>query len=162
MLYPISQKCVIGKYFKFFDLLHWKRCHKSFLSHWFEIGLLLKKGLVLNCDASMWLKYKKSKNQCVFSNILWLIWDCYIFWGFNDNVTENPKLRTRISSSEQSQIYRHSLSILKFVSHRRRVAIWKISFRSLEYCLEWDLIWIEFEHPSICIHVMEHKKMWRN
>ena len=29
---------------------------------------------------------------------------------------------------------------------------------SLEYCLEWDLIWIEFNLPSICHHIIEYKK----
>ena len=62
---------------------------------------------------------KKSKNLYVFSDTPWLILDCYTFWGFNDNVTENPKWRTGISSSERSQIYRNSLSNLKFVSYLR-------------------------------------------
>ena len=32
-------------------------------------------------------------------------------------------------------------------------------FRSLEYCLEWDLIWIEFDLPSIChLIIIEHKR----
>ena len=42
------------------------------------------------------------------------------------------------------------------------VAIQIISFCSLDYCLEWDLIWIEFEPPSISPHVMEHKKCGGN
>ena len=42
------------------------------------------------------------------------------------------------------------------------VATQIISFCSLDYCLEWDLIWIEFEPPSISPHVMEHKKCGGN
>ena len=105
-------------------------------------------------------KIQKSKNQYVFSDRLWLIWDCYTFWGFNDNCDWKSKIKNQnfffwaILDLQKLFELSWNLSVI--------VATQIISFCSLDYCLEWDLIWIEFEPPSISPHVMEHKKCGGN
>ena len=96
----------------------------------------------------------------VFSDRLWLIRDCYTFWGFNDNCDWKSKIKNQnfffwaILDLQKLFELSWNLSLI--------VAIQIISFCSLDYCLEWDLIIIEFEPPSISPHVMEHKKCGGN